>query len=72
VSAFIEGALDVAFIAVEGACDRIFGRPRQANPYSYESARDGFEGWLFGWDEAGFQLELRGAQEAARWLGGTA
>jgi hypothetical protein len=61
-------ALDLLLIVVEGAVDRFCGRPRTANPYSFESARDGFEGWLLGWDEADLLLEMRGAEEAARWL----
>jgi hypothetical protein len=60
--------LDILVVVVEGAVDRFCGRPRRANPYSYATAREGFEAWLVGWDEAGELLEVRGAEEAARWL----
>jgi hypothetical protein len=55
-------------IAVEGAVDRFCGRPRNHNPYSSTSARDHFEMWTWGWDGADELLELRGREEAARWL----
>jgi hypothetical protein len=56
-------------VVVEGAVDRFCGRPRERNPYSYAYARDAFEAWLWGWDDADYLLEIRGREEAARWLG---
>jgi hypothetical protein len=61
-------ALDLLLVVVEGAVDRFCGRPRTANPYSFESVRDGHEAWLMAWDETDLLLEMRGAEEAARWL----
>jgi hypothetical protein len=55
-------------IAVEGAVDCFCGRPRDRNPYNPTYARDYFEAWSWGYDDAEFLLETRGRQEAARWL----
>jgi hypothetical protein len=55
-------------VVVEGAVDGFCGRPRERNPYSVEYARDAYEAWEWGWDEARFLLELRGQEEASRWL----
>ena len=60
--------LGIVTIAIEGAVDRFCGRPRDANPYSKTYAREWFEAWLFGWDDASWLLEMRGEQEARRWL----
>jgi hypothetical protein len=60
--------LGLVSIAIEGAVDRFVGRPRQANPYSYTHAREWYEAWLLGWDDASWLLEVRGQEEAARWL----
>jgi hypothetical protein len=60
--------LGIVTIAVEGAVDRFCGRPRSANPYSRTYAREHFEAWDYGWDDANWLLEIRGAEEAARWL----
>jgi len=60
--------LDLWTIAVEGAVDRFCGRPAQRNPYSQLSAPDYREAWLLGWDEANHLLDIRGAEEARRWL----
>ncbi len=59
---------DMIPIAVEGAVDRFCGRPKDANPYNLISARDWAEAWEWGWDEADFLLDIRGREEAARWL----
>jgi ribosome modulation factor len=66
------GAVEIAAISVEGAVDRFVGRPRSRCPYSLQSARALAECWLLGWDEANGLLEIRGQEEAARWLRGTA
>jgi hypothetical protein len=55
-------------IVVEGAVDRFCGRPLQANPYSPTFAADAHAGWVFGWREADYLLEIRGQDEARRWL----
>ena len=64
----MSGRLDLFLwaIVVEGAVDRFCGRPREQNPYrpGYESG----DAWEYGWDEAGDLLELRGQEEARRWL----
>ena len=54
-------------VVVEGAVDRFAGRPKAANPYA--GGYDSTEAWEYGWTEADEALELRGRQEAARWLG---
>lgn len=64
--------LDVVYIALQGAVDRFVGRPRSQNPYSPESARHGWEAWLLGWDHADWVVDVRGQDEAARWLRETA
>ena len=61
--------LGLVTIVVEGAVDRFCGRPREANPYSEKYARQWFEAWLFGWDDASWLLEMRGQDEVRRWLG---
>ena len=61
--------LRLATIAVEGAADFFFGRPRQANPYCPTYARDQHEAWSLGWDDARWYLDIRGVEECARWLG---
>ena len=55
-------------IAIEGAVDRFCGRPRAINPYSRTCAQGHWEAWLLGWDQADFLLEIRGSEEATRWL----
>jgi hypothetical protein len=60
--------LGIVTIAVEGAVDRFVGRPREANPYSKRYARRSWEAWLLGWDDANWLLEIRGEEEARRWL----
>jgi hypothetical protein len=62
-------AADLFGIVAEGAVDRFCGRPRERNPYCPTSALEHYAAWEFGWDEADHLLELRGAAEAARWLG---
>jgi hypothetical protein len=53
-------------IVIEGAVDRFVGRPREHNPYG--GGYDSREAWAFGWDEADWLLDVRGQQEARRWL----
>jgi hypothetical protein len=60
--------LGLVTIAVEGAVDRFCGRPRHANPYSFEFARQWWEAWQLGWNDASWLLEMRGEEEARRWL----
>lgn len=55
-------------ICIEGAVDMILGRPRSQNPYCRDHAADCWENWSFGWDEASELLEMRGREEASRWL----
>jgi hypothetical protein len=60
--------IDLIIIAIEGSVDRFCGRPRAVNPYSLAGARGYWEAWLLGWDQADFLLEIRGSEEAPRWL----
>ncbi len=53
-------------IVCEGAVDRFCGRPSEQNPYA--GGYDSSEAWAWGWAEAGELLEIRGQEEAARWL----
>jgi hypothetical protein len=55
-------------VVVEGAVDRFCGRPLHANPYCPTYAAEGHAAWVFGWREADELLELRGEEEARRWL----
>lgn len=55
-------------VAIEGAVDRFCGRPRDRNPYSIANCPLDVEAWDLGHIEAGLLLELRGQEEAARWL----
>ena len=55
-----------SYIAIEGAVDRFCGRPREQNPYARNC--DAFEWWDLGWEDADQLLEMRGAEEARRWL----
>ena len=55
-------------VAIEGAVDRFCGRPRVQNPYQREPAAGAWEAWDLGWVEAEALLDLRGQEEAARWL----
>jgi len=58
----------VAEIAVEGAVDRFCGRPQDRNPYSAEYAPQDWDAWDLGWLTADDLIEIRGAEEARRWL----
>lgn len=60
------GACHLMVLAVEGATDAIFGRPRSRSPYRPRSAE--WEAWTLGHDVACELLELYGSQECARWL----
>ncbi|HZG35788.1 MAG TPA: hypothetical protein VEY87_08065 [Gaiellaceae bacterium] len=53
-------------IVCEGAIDAFCGRPREHNPY--DPTLHAAEAWFYGWDEGRWLLELRGQEEAARWL----
>ena len=59
---------DVLGIAVEAAIDRVCGRPVEANPYCPIYAEEAHRVWLLGWREADWFIEIRGQEEAARWL----
>ena len=64
MSTFVE----LAGILIEGATDYYCGRPKSANPYCERTAMEAAYAWSWGHDEAREQLELRGQEEAARWL----
>ncbi len=55
-------------VVVEGAVDRFLGRPLLENPYNLEVAPEFHAAWAIAWREADEQLEIRGQQEATRWL----
>lgn len=59
---------DALGVIVEGAVDRFCGRPEWANPYSREYASGAWHAWQLAWREAHVLLEMRGAEEASRWL----
>lgn len=61
VDAFLWG------VVCEGAVDAFCGRPREQNPYN--ETLDAHEAWTYGWDEGRWLLEVRGDEEATRWLG---
>ena len=61
-------SVELVGIAVDRAVDRFCGRPKLRNPYHPISAIEAYVAWDWGWDEAAYQLEMRGAEEAARWL----
>ena len=56
-----------AAMAVEGAIDRVCGRPRDRNPYSAAVER-WHDSWTFGWDFADELLNGRAVSETRRWL----
>ena len=55
-------------VVSEGCVDRFVGRPRTQNPYNPACALEHFAAWEYGWDDADYLLEVRGREEAARWL----
>lgn len=55
-------------VVVEGAVDHVCGRPIDRNPYSRGSAGDAADAWDYGWEEAAWVIDMRGQEEAARWL----
>jgi hypothetical protein len=55
-------------VIVEGACDRFFGRPVEANPYHPLYAMDAYAAWSVAWTEADWLIDIRGQEEASRWL----
>lgn len=57
---------DLAGVVVEGAVDRFCGRPLAQNPYA--AGYDAADAWAWGWGEADELLEMRGQEEATRWL----
>ena len=63
------GFIELVGVAVEGAVDRFCGRPRHANPYSLEYADEAWHAWDLGWGDADYLLDIRGQEEARRWLG---
>lgn len=62
------GLAEQATIIVEGAVDRFCGRPPDRNPYCEQNAQEAWGAWAFGWQEADWYLDVRGQEEAARWL----
>lgn len=61
-------SVELLMVAAEGCVDYFVGRPRDRNPYNPVSARDDYEAWLIGWDDAQWLREARGQEAAARWL----
>lgn len=61
-------SVDLVGVVVEGVTDRFCGRPRDRNPYDPGAAMDAYVAWEWGWDEGNFQLDIRGQEEARRWL----
>jgi hypothetical protein len=55
-------------VVAEGVADAIFGRPITANPYDPRFAAEAHAAWAIGWREGRWHLEIRGQEEAARWL----
>lgn len=64
----MSGAIELLGVIVEGATDRFCGRPRERNPYSPKYAPEQWAAWLAAWVEADALLDLRGRDEATRWL----
>jgi hypothetical protein len=62
------GLAERAGIIVEGAVDRFCGRPRDRNPYCQENGQEAWSSWDFGWHNADWYLDVRGEEEASRWL----
>lgn len=56
---------DLWGIVVEGAVDHFCGRPFERNPYTPGRHADA---WEYGWEDAAWLLDIRGEQEARRWL----
>jgi hypothetical protein len=65
IHAYAEAFADVA---IEGSVDRFCGRPLDANPYCLENAATEWDAWDLGWRTADDLLDVRGAEEARRWL----
>ncbi len=61
-------SLELVGVVVEGALDRVAGRPRAKNPYSWEHAQDAHEAWRWGWDDADRLMLFRFQDEVRRWL----
>ena len=59
---------DALGVVVEGATDRFFGRPFEANPYCKDHAAEAWRVWALGWGEADWFITVRGQEEASRWL----
>jgi hypothetical protein len=59
---------DYLGIICEACVDRFCGRPLDANPYCPVNAQDAHAAWVIAWKEADAVLEMRGQEEAARWL----
>jgi hypothetical protein len=60
--------LELIPIVAEGCVDRFVGRPRTRCPYDWRAASDYAEAWFVGWDNADHLLDIRGQEEARRWL----
>ena len=52
----------------ERGAERFCCRRRDRNPHGRGCARDYYEAWQLGWDDADSLLERRGGEQAARWL----
>lgn len=59
---------DYLGVIVEACVDRFCGRPITANPYCGVNATEAHAAWAIAWKEANAVLEMRGQEEAARWL----
>jgi hypothetical protein len=59
---------DYLGVIVEACVDCFCGRPLDANPYNPIHAMDAYAAWTVAWKEAEAVLEMRGQEEAARWL----
>ena len=44
------------------------GRPISRNPYCLENAAEAHAAWTMGWREFDWYFQIRGQDEAARWL----
>jgi len=60
--------LDMLGVICEACVDRFAGRPYDANPYCTDNAPEAHAAWAIAWREAGDLLDMRGQEEASRWL----
>jgi len=61
-------AHDYLGVICEGCVDRFCGRPLEANPYHPVYATEAHATWQLAWKEAEALLDMRGQEEASRWL----